>query len=246
MPLEADDTSLKAYETSSQMPIHVIQMGKGLERIPPGDNFVRSVNFAYNHIEFLPPYVFHHNQYKTLHRIELCQNKISNISQRAFKELRQLKMVDLSGNNITFIDPNTFKTNAKLEKLDLSYNKISFNPNRSFLQSQSLETLILSDNRIEQIYEITFYKIPKLRNLMMDNNIIFLIEPNSFAPLSNLMYLSLVNTGVYRLSENMFKNQTYPRVIDLTDTPLANKFNPPLTKIKNNAVINLINIDKYF
>ncbi|XP_018570139.1 SLIT and NTRK-like protein 6 [Anoplophora glabripennis] len=246
VPLQADDLFPQLHETTTQMPMHVVQMGKGLERIPPGDSFVRSINFAYNHIAALPPYVFHHNQYKTLHRIELCQNKISEISQRAFRELKQLKMVDLSGNNITIIDPNTFKPNPRLEKLDLSYNKISFNPSRSFLQSHSLETLILSDNKIEQIYEVTFYKLPKLRNLMMDNNIIFLIEPNSFAPLGNLMYLSLVNTGVYRLSENMFPNQSYPRIIDLTDTPLANKFNPPLTKVKNNAVVNLINIDRYF
>ncbi|KAJ8957574.1 hypothetical protein NQ318_020614 [Aromia moschata] len=240
-PLDASDS-----ETSTQLPVHLVQMGLGLEKIPQGAQHVKYINFAYNRISLLPPYVFHHNNYRGLHKIELYQNKISNVSQRAFRELRQLKIVDLSGNNITSIEPSTFKSNTKLEKLDLSNNKMNFFPYKPILNSQSLEILILADNRIEQIFEVTFSKLPKLRNLMMDNNIIYLIEPNSFATLKSLVCLSLANTGVFRLREDMFKNQTYPRIIDLTDTPLANKFDPPLRKVKNNAVVNLINIDRYF
>ncbi|XP_023025648.1 uncharacterized protein isoform X1 [Leptinotarsa decemlineata] len=231
---------------SEELPQHIIKMGVGLEKIPQGSYHVRSINFGYNRIRELPSAIFFTMGYKSLRRIELCQNKISMINQRAFRELRHLKIIDLSGNNISGIEIGTFKCNPRLEKLDLSLNKIGFHPDKPFLNSPSLETLILTDNKIEQIYELTFYKLPKLRNLMMDNNIIFSIEAKSFVPLVHLHYLSLAHTGVYRLSETMFKNETYPRIIDVTDTPLSNKFYPPLKKVRNEGVAELINIDSYF
>ncbi|CAG9819377.1 unnamed protein product [Phaedon cochleariae] len=220
-------------------------MGKGLNEIPRGAEHVMSVNYGYNYIADLPDFIFFLNGYRSVHKIELYQNKIANVSQKAFKELKQLKTLDLSGNNISTLDTGTFKWNLKLQKLDLSNNRISFHRVKPFLTSASLETLILTDNRIEQIFEATFVKLPNLRILMMDNNIIFSIEQSSFASM-HLHYLSLANTGVYRLGEDMFMNDSYPRVIDLTDTPLANKFDPPLRKVKKEGVINLLALDRYF
>ncbi|KAG5877527.1 hypothetical protein JTB14_004767 [Gonioctena quinquepunctata] len=250
MPCSSKPTTEAAYTTdlasAEQYPIHIVKMGAGLDNIPEGSSHVKSINYGYNHISTLPSSVFLANGYKALHRIELCQNKISTISQEAFRDLKQLKVIDLSGNNISDIDSGTFKCNPRLEKLDLSINKISFSPDELFLNSPSLETLVLTDNMIEQIFELTFSGLPKLRNLMMDNNIIFSIESNSFVPLVRLHYLSLAHTGVFRLSETMFRNDTLPKIIDVTDTPLANKFYPPLRKVRNGSVTSLINIDRYF
>nr|CAH7752638.1 unnamed protein product [Callosobruchus chinensis] len=236
----------EAFVSTTQTTLHFVQMGKGLQEIPLGSHNLKTINFGYNRIPSLGPYVFYYNGYLSLTKIELCQNKIFNVSQKAFKELAQLKMVDLSGNNLTSLEVSTFKSNTKLVKLDLSQNKISFTPFKPFLNSATLETLVLSSNKVDQIYEATFSKLPKLRNLMLNDNSIFFIEQNGFAHLRCLQYLSLANTGVFRLSETMFRNDSYPKIIDLSDTPLANKFDPPLKKVKNNGVANLLTLDRYF
>ncbi|CAH2001562.1 unnamed protein product [Acanthoscelides obtectus] len=235
-----------SFVTTTQTTLHFIQMGKGLREIPLGSHNLESINFGYNRIPSLGPYVFYYNGYLSLTKIELCQNKIFNVSQNAFKELSQLKMVDLSGNNLTSLEVNTFKSNTKLVKLDLSQNKIGFIPFKLFLNSATLETLVLSSNKVDHIYEATFSKLPKLRNLMLNDNTIFFIDQNAFTHLRCLQYLSLASTGVFRLSENMFRNDSYPKIIDLSDTPLANKFDPPLKKVKNNGVANLLTLDRYF
>lgn len=232
--------------TTVPLQLHVSEMGKGLDTIPPGSPYMMSINFSYNRIRSLPSYGFYFLGYKALHKIELSQNNIAVVSQKAFKELFLLRTVDLSGNNITVLETSTFKTNLKLEKLDLSDNKISFHSHKPFLNSLSLETLILSNNKIDQIYTNTFHKLPKLRNLMINSNFIFAIDVSAFAPLRQLQTLSLADTGLDRLSASLFMNNTYPRVIDLRNTPLANKFNPPLRIVKNSGVISLINIDNYF
>jgi Leucine-rich repeat (LRR) protein len=223
---------------------HIVEMGRGIQEIPLGNTETKILNLGYNQIISLPEFVFHNKSYKSLTKIELHQNRICTIHLTAFRGLRQLASVILSDNNITSLDPYIFKHNPRLEKIDFSRNKISFNRLRVFLVSQTLESLIVSQNRIEQIYELTFIGVPNLKNLILDGNILSIIAPNSFKSLNKLQYLSLTNTGVYRLSESMFNNNL-PRIIDLQETPLAKRFDPPLKKITNNAVRNLINMDQY-
>lgn len=220
-------------------------MDRGLTSIPQGSASIRMVNFGFNKITDLPPFVFAYKGFVDLQTIHLRRNQITTVSKRAFKDLKQLKDLYLQENNVTGLELNTFKSNFKLRKLDLSGNRIRFR-NRPFLYSNSLETLILSDNRIDQIFEVTFNKLPNLRYLVMNSNVLFSIPDGSFVPIKKLEYLALAHTGVYKLSEEMFKNGSYPKIIDLTDSPLASMFNPPLTKVKNEGVIDLISIDKYF
>ncbi|XP_056634893.1 leucine-rich repeats and immunoglobulin-like domains protein sma-10 [Diorhabda sublineata] len=245
VPSSRPENTTEVLETTTQMPCFIIEMGKSLTSIPRGAPHVKAVNYGYNIFYSLPQYAFSFNNFVLLERIQLHHNQLTSIHRKAFRQLDQLKSVDLSGNNLTTLDLYTFKTNTNLEKLDLTSNKIRFR-NKPFLYSTSLVTLILSDNRIEQIFVNNFSKLPKLRNLVLNSNVIFFIADCSFAPLKDLVYLSLAHTGVYRLSTEMFSNSSYPRIIDVTDSPLATKFNPPLRKVKNEGVRDLINIDKYF
>lgn len=221
----------------------IIKMGLGLEEIPAGSPEVQVLNVAYNRITTLPDFVFINNTYRNLKTILIHENKINTISTNAFRGLRLLKMVDISDNNISTIDPYTFKTNFRLQKLILVRNSVSFDRLQTFIISHSLETLILSNNRITQIHELTFMGVPNLKNLILNNNILTYVAPNSFKNLNKLYYLSLANTGVYRLSENMFGQ--LPRKVNLESTPLANRFDPPLEKITERGLENLIRIDKY-
>lgn len=221
-----------------------VEMGQGLESIPHGSNEIQLLNLAYNHLSSLPEYIFTNSSYKSLTTIDLSQNKINTIHPTAFRGLKNLSTVILTDNNVTSLDVYSFRYNLKLTKLDLSRNRLNFNRLRVFLVSQNLETLILKENRIEQIYELTFLGLPNLKYLNMDGNLLFMIAQNSFRSLNKLQYLSLANTGVYRLSQSMFGNNL-PRIIDLEETPLSKRFDPPLKKINNNAVKSLMNLDKH-
>lgn len=221
----------------------IIQMGLGLNRIPPGRPETQVLNIAYNHIERLPEYIFVNNSYRNLKKLFLHENKISNISMHAFRGLKFLRIVDMSDNRISAIDPYTFKSNPRLQKLILVRNHISFDRLQTFLVSHSIETLILSNNRIDQIHELTFLGVPNLKNLILNNNALTYMATNSFKMLHKLHYLSLANTGVYRLSENMFSQ--LPRIVNLENTPLANRFSPALRRVTDDGLANLIKIDRY-
>lgn len=221
----------------------ITKMGLGLEKIPGGTPDVQVLNVAYNRISTLPDFVFYNNSYRGLKDLMVHENKITTVGAYAFRGLRLLKTVDMSDNNISTIDPYTFKTNTRLQRLMLVRNVIAFDRLQTFLISHSLETLVLSRNRITQIHELTFMGLPNLKNLVLNDNSLSHVAPNSFKSLSRLHYLSLANTGVYRLSESMFGQ--LPRMVNLEGTPLANRFDPPLEKIGEQGLENLIRIDKY-
>lgn len=236
-------TSSTTAATLPRVQQELIRMGLGLDRIPAGNPDIQVLNVAYNHISTLPDFVFFNSSYRGLRTILVHENKINTIGTFAFRGLRLVRMIDLSDNNISTIDPYTFKTNIRLQKLILVRNSVSFDRLQTFIISHSLETLLLSHNRITQIHELTFMGVPNLKNLVLNNNALSYVAPNSFKNLNKLYYLSLANTGVYRLSENMFGQ--LPRKVNLESTPLANRFDPPLQKITERGLANLIRIDKY-
>ncbi|XP_044259176.1 leucine-rich repeat-containing protein 15-like isoform X2 [Tribolium madens] len=220
-------------------------MGQLLQDIPQGSPEIKTLNLAYNQISALSETIFSNKTYKSLTKIELNQNRISEIHATAFRGLKQLTTVILSDNNITSLDPWTFKNNHKLERLEISRNKIHFTKQTVFLVSNTIQTLIVSHNRIDEISEFTFIGLPNLKNLILDGNTLNTLAPKGFKSLNKLQYLSLANTGVYHLSESMFSNNL-PRIIDLQGTPFAARFEPPLRTVRNDAVGNLLKIDEIF
>ncbi|KYB28522.1 Protein slit-like protein [Tribolium castaneum] len=231
--------------STPKIPEQLVKMGQSLEEIPQGCAEIKILNVAYNQISTLPAYIFSNKTFKSLTKIELNQNRISEIHSTAFRGLKQLTTVILSDNNITSLDPWTFKNNHKLEKLDISRNSITFSKQTVFLVSHTIQTLIVSFNKIDEISEFTFIGLPNLKNLVLDGNTLDSLGPKSFKSLSKLQYLSLANTGVYHLSKSMFSNNL-PRIIDLQDTPFSARFEPPLRTVRNEAVGNLLKIDEIF
>lgn len=226
--------------------LHIIEMGRGLQQIPPGNTQVKTLNLAYNHLERLPGYLFYENSYKALQRIEMSHNRITNVSEYAFHELKQLKFVDLSYNRLKTVVDRTFTANTRLERLDLSGNRIAFIRNEPILLSHSLHILILSSNKIEHIFEFSFIGLPNLKHLILDNNQkLTKIGPRSFTTVRDIQYLSLAYTEVQNITESMFAVNKLPRILDLTDTPLGNSFNPPLGKIRDSAVKKIIDFNNY-
>lgn len=221
-------------------------MSEQLQEVPPGNYSVTDAYLGYNVIEELPACVFFRNSYKQLQNLELGHNRISYIHPEAFKATYYLKEVDLSYNNITTLDPNTFKHNHQLEKIDVAFNQVTFDQEKPFLRSYSLKKLILSRNEIVHVYDITFAKLPNLESLLLDNNqMLYDLSKKCFAHLGHLQYLSLAGTQVFNLGTNMF-HTNLPKLVDVNATDLAQKFSPPLSKIKRQQLVMLMNTDEEF
>lgn len=217
-----------------------------LQEVPPGNYSVTDAYLGYNVIEQLPACVFFRNSYKQLQTLELGHNRISYIHPEAFKATYYLKEVDLSYNNITTLDPNTFKHNHQLEKIDVAFNQLTFDQEKPFLKSASLKKLILSRNEIVHVYDKTFAKLPNLESLLLDNNeMLSDLSERCFAHLGHLQYLSLAGTQVFNLGTNMF-HTNLPKLVDISATNLAQKFTPPLSNIKRQQLVKLMNTEEEF
>ncbi|GJQ68116.1 hypothetical protein Trydic_g16795 [Trypoxylus dichotomus] len=237
--LDSYQTSIKPSHTGREL----LQNGMKLTTIPIGSSTVHVLNIAYNEIENITNYVFYESYYTSVRSIDVSQNRINNIEVFAFAGLKCVKSVDLSDNFIETIPRDVFKFNLRLHRLTLMNNFISFDKQRMFLTSNTIETLILSNNRIDEIYDQTFAGLPKLRRLILSDNDLTSISRQSFRTLTRLSYLSLANTGVHRLKETMFG--TTPNMINVENTPLAKKFHPSLTLLRDTAVKNLLHINQY-
>ncbi|KAK9877931.1 hypothetical protein WA026_020154 [Henosepilachna vigintioctopunctata] len=234
-------TTENTMATSSKFegyPDKLKMTGKQLQEIPEGHISVRILDLAYNHLSYLPMNGFKNKSFKNITSLDLHQNRINNVSSSAFFGLKILTEVDISSNQITALDSYTFEYNRKLKKLDLSNNRIQFTKSEVFLVSTSINTLILSNNNIDQLYELTFVGLKYLTNLVLDDNCLNTIHSNSLKPLIGIEFLSLAQTNVVSLKTTMFTR--IPRILNIESTPLAKKFDPPLTRIKKSQVATLL------
>lgn len=86
--------------------------------------------------------------------LNLANNQIHNINNRAFEGLLQLLTLNLTKNNISYIPNGAFQGLVSLRTLDLSYNKLERLDNKThglLDDCLSLERLNLSHNKISFI-----------------------------------------------------------------------------------------------
>lgn len=110
--------------------------------------------------------------------LNLANNKIQNISKRAFEGLLQLLTLNLTNNNIEYIPNEAFKGLVSLRTMDLSHNSLETMDNRThglFDDCLSLESLNLSHNKIAFLSRKTLPNDPwipyKLKHLDLSYNV---------------------------------------------------------------------------
>ncbi|XP_045461844.1 leucine-rich repeat-containing G-protein coupled receptor 6-like isoform X1 [Harmonia axyridis] len=232
--------NLAAEKTNAE---EISWSGKQLNDIPKGNTTIKRLDLAYNNILLLNSNIFQNRSYRDLTILDMHENRLNYISPLAFKGMKKLESIDLSFNNLKDIDTYTFEQSRKLEKIDFTSNSIKLTKSKVFLVSPSLKTLVLAKNDIDQLYELSFVGLKHLTHLILDENILNKIHPSCFKPLIDIQFLSLSNTGVMHLGVSMFTQ--IPRVINIEATPLANRFIPPLTRIKKDQVTNLLRAEDF-
>jgi Leucine-rich repeat (LRR) protein len=177
--------------------------------------------------------------------LDLSQNNIMKIWQRAFYSLpylQELKMygnrittlhyqtfynntgvvrLSLAKNSITDIHPYTFQTNVRLRHLDVSENKfLSLNPD-TFSHNRELEWLDFGSNAVTQIHSSTFRNASRLRDLNISGNRITSIAPETFSANLELQWLNLTDNNITDIHPSTFRKNTNLRGLYISRNKLS-------------------------
>lgn len=161
---------------------------------------------------------------KALLELDITQNKISVLEDKAFKDLISLKRIYLPDNYFQRISclllnntklvniymqsnaiTNCCFTNLKYVKLlKISENKLTYISKVTFAGLTSLACLNLAKNFIHKIDRAAFKDLIKLENRYLHNNNLTCLSGTLFHRLKHLKSLTLSGNGIHSVMQNAF------------------------------------------
>uniref|UniRef100_A0A3Q2ZWD6 Slit homolog 1 protein n=1 Tax=Kryptolebias marmoratus TaxID=37003 RepID=A0A3Q2ZWD6_KRYMA len=134
--------------------------------------------------EHLPPYT---------EELRLNNNDLSMLEATgAFKGLSQLKKINLSNNKISEIEDSAFEGASSVVELHLTANHLESVRGSIFKGMEGLRMLMLRNNRISCIHNGSFTGLTNVRLLSLYDNQLSTILPGAFDMLPNLSTLNLL------------------------------------------------------
>lgn len=153
------------------------------------------LNFGYNNrLTKLESLLFKHAP--SLEYLDLGFNEISEIENKAFRGLSNLRTLFLEANSLTVIRNKTFAGTKNLQRLDLSRNQISDIETGSFAHMSKLKIIHLNQNRIARLQAGVFSGFRAIERIDLSVNAISDIESGVF---DNLMKLNILELGFNQL-----------------------------------------------
>ena len=238
IPFNRLETSLKTIELHknriTNIPEHAFSNYTNLRSLWLSDNLIHTIhetalvgtklaNLSV-HTNNLTTLLFVKAVNMTLERIELHNNRITEISDHIFSGSAKLSFIELSDNQIHTIHESAFEGTA-LGDLRLRNNHLS---NLSFVNpiQKTLFRIWLHKNRITEIPEYAFYDYTKLLYLHIPDNQIHTIHVTAFEG-TNLRRLGLHNNNISTLSfvKPVQKNLEYLHVSNNPLLKLPSSFN---------------------
>ncbi|VDI82476.1 toll-like receptor 13 [Mytilus galloprovincialis] len=151
----------------------------------------------------LPSSTFQLLQNTSITTLSLKNNKMSNIPQRGFANLKKLITLTLSVANIFEISDSAFEGLDALTRLFLNNNQLFRVPNNL---PPSLQWLYLNGNQITSLKDNTFKKLSKLQYLYLGGNKIHQLEQSAFVGLTSLKTIHLVDNKIHTLPGKLFES----------------------------------------
>lgn len=174
---------------------------------------------------------------ETLEILDLAINRIPEIPENGFSQLRALRDLDLSRNpglilpslvfsslqslrdltinqiGIRSVDPEWFRSTRNLTYLSLSNNWIRRLPEGVFSSLVNLETLVLRSNNIDMLSVYNFgWEVKNIVSLIADENRINAVDIRLFDQLENLIYFYLRGNVCANINYfNIHTNREYVR-----------------------------------
>ncbi|XP_051778405.1 slit homolog 1a isoform X1 [Erpetoichthys calabaricus] len=125
--------------------------------------------------------------------LRLNGNEISTLEATGiFKTLSQLKKINLSNNKISEIEDGAFEGAISVNELHLTANQLDSVRSGMFRGLDGLRTLMLRNNRINCIHNNSFTGLRNVRLLSLYDNQLTTITPGAFDTLQSLSTLNLL------------------------------------------------------
>ncbi|XP_047529776.1 chaoptin-like [Vanessa atalanta] len=181
-----------------------------------------------------------------LQSVDLSYNRMNNISERSFYNLRNLVYLSLTGNVIELIADEAFADLPKIEVLDLQENNlvefstkyfanvsnkdtdfavnVSYNKITSLVGGRlaSINVLDVSHNLIETISREFFNSLgDQIRQVFLSYNRITLLDNSAFGSLPNLNILNLQENDISIIKRRAFSDMPSLQILDLSQNRIG-------------------------
>ncbi|KAK7580762.1 hypothetical protein V9T40_001391 [Parthenolecanium corni] len=176
------------------------------DKLPPCSLNIRVLDASFNHFVLIPSAAF--AMLEQLQELQLHNNEISTIADRALSGLKNLKSLDLSSNKIVSLPRNLFfECSESIKEINLQNNSISVLSPGLFANLSQLLSLDLSSNQLTSawISNETFSGQIRLVSLNLSQNQITKLDPTLFHDLYTLQILNLEHNGLETISADTFK-----------------------------------------
>lgn len=175
-------------------------------------NFLQELDMRNNSIGFVDERAF--LPLNNLHTLNLSGNRLHIISQGFFNGMYVLSRLVLSNNLITVIDNRAFRNCSSLKELDLSSNQLADVP-VAVRDLKILKSLDLGENRISVLHNDSFENMSQLTGLRLMDNLISNVTNGIFYPLRSLNVLNLAKNKIQSIERGSFDKNTEIEAIRL-------------------------------
>ncbi|KAF7993398.1 hypothetical protein HCN44_007901 [Aphidius gifuensis] len=170
---------------------------------------------AYGVLEYVPTSTL--QSMTKLQHLLFQDISFTNISERAFYNMSNIKEINLENNNIKNLPLKTFDSLNRLEVIYMTKNNFSEIKQNVFFNLSTLSKLVLAQNGIKKIEDNSFETLQALTDLDLSKNKITEITSGMFNGLGNLKNLDLSYNELTIIKIDYLKNAR-----DLVTLNLAN------------------------
>ncbi|GFR26722.1 carboxypeptidase N subunit 2 [Trichonephila clavata] len=172
-----------------------------------------------------------------LRELILKNNKIVQISEKAFHGNSNLKIIDLSENNLTSLSPEIFEESRNLKKVLLQRNRL--NSTKGIFKNSNIQEINIRDNRLKSIDDAFKFEL-ELEVLDLGKNPLKQIGPKAFDwKVRQLKTLILDQCELFSLPSMVFQYLTKLEKLDLSHNKLETISPEIFQALRNLREINL-------
>lgn len=171
----------------------------------------------------------------TLKTIDFSGNNIDNLPPAIFSGLAQLSELELKNNGLNLIADRAFEGLVSLSKLDLSVNKLNSLPPELFIEAKNINELYLNNNSINVLAPGIFTELTQLLVLDLSHNELTSewVNPATFKGLKRLVLLDISFNRVTKLEQNIFKDLTSLQILKIKENYIETVLENTFSELKN-------------
>ncbi|RZF40048.1 hypothetical protein LSTR_LSTR002451 [Laodelphax striatellus] len=182
---------------------------------------LEELDLSRNELTSVPDNAF--TSLRSLQKLLLQENAISQLADRAFVGLVSLQLLNASSNHLLALPPELFQSSRDLKEVYLNNNSISVLAPGLLEGLDQLQQLDLSHNELTSswVNRDTFSGLVRLVVLNLGHNRISRVDSHLFQDLYSLQILNLEHNHIESIAENSFKTLNNLHALTLSHNRLV-------------------------